>query len=577
MLVKKKKYKDKEKKLSVFLPKNLLSDLDEIPFAHQEKVIYFYLFVLIQKNEIESNKIKEIPNKFKDNNCFLQDNNNYNLKYFNRINPVFSSFKNEEKQNILNSGVYPENFYNVPKVSGSKPSITNNINIKNINIINCNESPIFNNNNINNTNKLLFERFNVNNNLNNNICNFYDQNKFINYSDLVEYNNINNNFQNYNDESNEINIDINQKENLFNLYNNNLNDLNEINFENNNILNQNNFLDYVKKLRMPLTKYLTTKKGIHEIENYLNFTMYKDMNLLLQLLNKDGLTKLMKNKFGNYFIQGIIRKANYKQVKFILNLISDNFIEISENISGTYVIQRLLDRITTFDQRSFVLKLIENRELELAFNNNATYVLQKIIEKVPDTERIALNEIIINNTFFLSLNPDCVFIVEKFIDTITIKTNQIRIQNIIYLHCLQLSNNPYGKYLIQYILKVWKNQDIQNILNLIIENANYLVQQRYASNVIEKCFEIFDAKNRKKLIRSICLVGNILDVIKNQYGHYVLNKTIKYISEDIKIEIENLLNNKMAEMNKKEKSKSKKFISLLKNNNLFKKKEKNRK
>ena len=33
----------------------------------------------------------------------------------------------------------------------------------------------------------------------------------------------------------------------------------------------------------------------------------------------------------------------------------------------------------------------------------------------------------------------------------------------------------------------------------------------------------------------------------------------------------------MAEMNKKEKSKSKKFISILKNNNQFKKKEKNRK
>ena len=472
--------------------------------------------------------------------------------------------------------MYPENFYNAPKVSGSKPSITNNINIKNVNIINCNESPIFNNN-INNTNKLLFDRFNVNNKLKNSICNFYDQNKFINYSDLVEYNNISNNFQNYDDESKEINIDFIQKENLFDLHNNNSNDLNEINFENNNFLNQNNFLDYVKNLRMPLTKFLTTKKGICEIENYLNVTMYKDMNLLLQLLNKDGLTKLMKNKFGNYFIQGIIRKANYEQVKFILNLISDNFIEISENISGTYVIQRLLDRINTFDQRFFVLKLIENRELELAFNNNATYVLQKIIEKVPDTERIALNEIIINNTFFLSLNPDCVFIVEKFIDTITIKPNQIRIQNIIYLHCLQLSNNPYGNYLIQYILKVWKNQDIQNILNLIIENANYMVQQRYASNVIEKCFEIFDAKNRKRLIRSICLVGNILDVIKNQYGHYVLNKTIKYISEDIKIEIENLLNNKMAEMNKKEKSKSKKFISILKNNNQFKKKEKKRK
>ena len=476
--------------------------------------------------------------------------------------------------------MYPGNFYNAPKISGSKPSITNNINIKNVNIINCNESNLFNSN-INN-NKLLFNQFNVNNNLNNNIINnnisnFYDQNKFINYSGLVEYNNINNNFQNNNNNKlYDTNINLTQKQNSFDLYNKSSNDLNEINFKNNNNLNQNDFLDYVNNLRMPLTKYLTTKKGICEIENYLIMTMNKDMNLLLQLLNKDGLTKLMKNKFGNYFIQGIIRKANYEQVKFILTLISDNFIEISENISGTYVIQRLLDRINTFELRFFVLKLIENRELELAFNNNATYVLQKIIEKVPDTERINLNEIIINNTFFLSLNPDCVFIVEKFIDTITIKQNKIRIQNILFLHCLQLSNNPYGNYLIQYILKVWKNQEIQNILNLIIENAYYMVQQRYASNVIEKCFEIFDDKSRQRLIRNICIEGNILDIIKNQYGHYVLNKTIKYISEDIRIEIENILNNKMPEMNKKEKSKSKKFISILKNNQ-FKKKEKNRK
>ena len=475
--------------------------------------------------------------------------------------------------------MYPGNFYNTPKISGSKPSITNNINIKNVNIINCNESNLFNSN-INN-NKLLFNQFNVNNNLNNNIINnnisnFYDQNKFINYSGLVEYNNINNNFQNNNNKLYDTNINLTPKQNSFDLYNNSSNDLNEINFKNNNNLNQNDFLDYVNNLRMPLTECLTTKKGICEIENYLNMTMNKDMNLLLQLLNKDGLTKLMKNKFGNYFIQGIIRKANYEQVKFILTLISDNFIEISENISGTYVIQRLLDRINTFELRFFVLKLIENRELELAFNNNATFVLQKIIEKVPDTERINLNEIIINNTFFLSLNPDCVFIVEKFIDTITIKQNKIRIQNILFLHCLQLSNNPYGNYLIQYILKVWKNQEIQNILNLIIENAYYMVQQRYASNVIEKCFEIFDDKSRQRLIRNICIEGNILDIIKNQYGHYVLNKTIKYISEDIRIEIENILNNKMPEMNKKEKSKSKKFISILKNNQ-FKKKEKNRK
>ena len=136
---------------------------------------------------------------------------------------------------------------------------------------------------------------------------------------------------------------------------------------------------------------------------------------------------------------------------------------------------------------------------------------------------------------------------------------------------MQLSNNPYGNYLIQYILQIWKNDEIKNIHNLIIDNAYLMVQQRYASNVIEKCFSIFDDKNRKRMIINICLGGDMLTIIKNQYGHYVLNKIIKYIDEDIKIEIENILNKKMPEMNKKEKSKTKKFISVLKNSQ-FKKK-----
>ena len=531
-------------------------------------------------NQIEFNNIGENSIKNQDINSLSKNKENFFKSSFNRTTQGFSSFKKEENQNILyeNNKKNPENFFNISNVSGNGQNITNNINIKNVNIINCNESSFFNNVD-NNNSSLLFDRVKVNNNLkNNNILgnninnSYFDQNQYINFSSIIE-NNKKSDFQKYNKKSCEANKNFIKNENLLNLYNNNSNDFNRINLENNN-KEQSQFLNYISNLRMPLTKFLSTKKGICEMENYLNMTMNKDISLLLQLLNKEGLTKLMKNKFGNYFIQDIVGKANPDQIELILTLISEKFIEISENISGTYVIQRLLDKINNFKLRFFVLKLIENRELEMAFNNNATYVLQKIIEKVPDIERINLNEIIINNTFFLSLNPDCVFIVEKFIDTITIIQNKIRIQNVIFLHCLQLSNNPYGNYLIQYVLKSWKNEEIQNIYNIIIENSNFMVQQRYASNVIEKCFEIFDDKNRKRLVKSMCLGGNILDIIKNQYGHYVLNKTIKYIDEDAKIEIEKKLNNKMPEMSKKEKSKSKKFISILKNEQP-KKKEKN--
>jgi hypothetical protein len=274
----------------------------------------------------------------------------------------------------------------------------------------------------------------------------------------------------------------------------------------------------------------------------------------------------MKHKFGNYFIQEIIKEANYPQMKLILELISQNFVEISKSNSGTHVLQTLLDKVNSFDLRDLVLKSIENKELEMAFNNNATYVLQKIIGIIPDNERLNMNEIIINNLIVLALDSECVFIVEKFISTITIKENKNKIKNIICENCIQLATSPFGNYLIQYLFQLWKDSDIEQINKIIIDNANFLVKQRYSSNVIEKAIDIYDNKIKPILIRSLCLGGDILEVIKNQYGHYVLNKAVKYMDEGLKTEIETILNNQMPNMNKKEKTKSKKFIAHLKKN-----------
>jgi hypothetical protein len=326
------------------------------------------------------------------------------------------------------------------------------------------------------------------------------------------------------------------------------------------------FLNYVNNLNIPLIKFLCTKKGISEMENYLESHKRNNIEILIYLLNKEGITKLMKHKFGNYFIQEIIKEIKYPQIKLLLDLISSTFVEIAESNCGTHVLQTLLDNVNTFELRDIVLKSIENKELEMAFNNNATYVLQKIIGIVPDIERLNMNEIIINNLINLAINSDCIFIVEKFISTITIKENKEKINEIICENCIKLASDPYGNYLIQYLFQIWKDGDIEKINNIIIDNANFLAKQRYSSNVIEKAIESYDIDIKPKLIRNLSLGGDILEIIKNQYGHYVLNKAVKYMDERLKNEIEEILNSKMPDMTKKEKTKSKKFIANLKKN-----------
>ena len=100
------------------------------------------------------------------NPCFFKGNSKDNhLNYFNRTVQNFSSTNEKEKFYILNSGniMNPENLYKDSKNSGYMPNITNNINIKNVNIINCSEGSFFKNNDNNDKNILLFKHINLNN------------------------------------------------------------------------------------------------------------------------------------------------------------------------------------------------------------------------------------------------------------------------------------------------------------------------------------------------------------------------------------------------------------------------------
>jgi hypothetical protein len=512
----------------------------------------------------------------KANNSYIIDNlfsyNVSNMKWGTNMNNNY--IFNKEKKDVFIPGLNGDKIMN--SSGGNQSRFANyfkvnenglNQNVKFFgNIMSNNNNNIFVNNKVNQNDNMHKYDSNCINNLNMNLkydnnSNYMNQNKnqYKDYQNMDKINNIDLSNMNY------------TKANSTN-YNNNINsNHNELNIIiPKSILSRNSdyqeFLNYVNGLNVPLIKFLCTKKGISEMENYLNSHKRNDIEILIFLLNKEGITKLMKHKFGNYFIQEIIKDVKYPQIKLLLDLISSTFVEIAESNCGTHVLQALLDTVNTFELRDIVLKSIENKELEMAFNNNATYVLQKIIGIVPDTERLNLNEIILNNLINLALNSDCIFIVEKFISTISIKENKEKINDIICENCIKLATDPYGNYLIQYLFQIWKDSDIEKINNIIIENANFLAKQRYSSNVIEKAIELYDINIKPKLIRSLSLGGDILEIIKNQYGHYVLNKAVKYMDETLKNEIETLLNNKMPDMTKKEKTKSKKFIANLRKN-----------
>ena len=551
-----------------------------------------------KKTQINQNNINEIFEAKNEYKNIKTDANNYynNNNLINNINNYSFSKSNINNENVLNDvningnigyliqSNYNDKLYNSNFVDNFKGNyISNSINFlsnsnSNMNyIVQQNNYRIFPflNNYVNN--KLSLQNQNVNNEYESNIKknnfnvginnymktgknNYPEGNIIKNYfSNINNFNIIENNFIN---NSNYIN-------NFFNYSNSFLKQKKfqqAYNLQKNNI-NLDDFIKYINSLPMPLVNFLCTQRGILEIKKKLDKTSNEYKILLVNILGKQGLLKIMNNVYGNYFFQQLIKNKDKSFIELIITYIAEDLIEISKDFQGTFCIQALLDEISSFEEEQKILNSIKDYEMEMAFNKNATHVLQKIVLLFPDKHRLHLNEIILNNFIALSLDSNGICLIKIFMKTNTLISNKKRINDKVTNNFIILAENPYGNYGVQYLMELWKEDELKDIKDKVEKNIHELSLQQFSSNVVEKAIEIFTNENRESILKKLCFEKQFfINLINNKFGKFVINKAIKFMQVDMINEFEITLyrdiNNNLYKG--KEKSKIKKLLTKIK-------------
>ena len=548
-----------------------------------------------QINQNNINEIFEAKNEYKN---IKTDANNYynNNNLINNINNYSFLKSNINNENVLNGANingniwyliqsnYNDKLYNSNFVDNFKGNyISNSINFlsnsnSNMNyIVQQNNYRIFPflNNYVNN--KLSLQNQNVNNEYESNIkknnfnvgINNYMKTGKNNYP---EGNIIKNYFSNINN----INIIENNFINNSNYINNFFNYSNSFpkqkkfqqayNLQKNNI-NLDDFIKYINSLPMPLVNFLCTQRGILEIKKKLDKTSNEYKILLVNILGKQGLLKIMNNVYGNYFFQQLIKNKDKSFIELIITYIAEDLIEISKDFQGTFCIQALLDEISSFEEEQKILNSIKDYEMEMAFNKNATHVLQKIVLLFPDKHRLNLNEIILNNFIALSLDSNGICLIKIFMKTNTLISNKKRINDKVTNNFIILAENPYGNYGVQYLMELWKEDELKDIKDKVEKNIHELSLQQFSSNVVEKAIEIFTNENRESILKKLCFEKQFfINLINNKFGKFVINKAIIFMQVDMINEFEITLyrdiNNNLYKG--KEKSKIKKLLTKIK-------------
>ena len=456
--------------------------------------------------------------------------NNYNL--FNQ-NPSFNS----TNYSINSTSLRDDKKKTAYDLNNDQYILVNNLNINvNVNI---------NNNHVKSVNSLN----NLNSNLNPNLLNqntFYLLNNqnlnipqmVINNNSLQLFNN-NNLKKNNNNIKNKINNNNNEqfhKKFLTTTIPQGTNMQIEILlYELNSALTKTEKIDYYiyNKLQGNFVNIIKTHRGSRIFQNYLKNTHSEIIHKIFLEVNP-YLTELIIDSYANYFCKRFFNYLNQKdRIDFLLS-IKDSLTKISINNIGTYPIQGIIEQIGSKNEKKIIINSIKDSISEFCYDTYGTHVLEKIISCFEEEFTEFIFEYVGNNFLNLSNHINGICIVKKILSLTHKKEIHEKLKKITNENAFNLIQHSYGNYVIQIIIETWDINEILEILSNFHNKYSILSMLKYSSNVVERCIEKSEII-LKEYINEICSNGRIAEIMKNNFGNYVIQKALKLsINEDKK-------------------------------------------
>ena len=520
------------------LEKQITSMLNNVIGDEEEDEIYEKLSF---SDELEKENVYQIKKQ-----DYTDFNNIRNSKTFHNaiINDNDNLFKIQKKDySIRNSKTYHYN--NNLNINNNQNNIINRLNKKNQTVnLNINDIPLIPNNlMINNNENSNYKRHNfqtqiVNNpSYMNNIINYYNNN-YINIntnsnSGFME------NYINYNrDIERKKTYDIKKnsleknkiKENKFGsaLIPNTINlKLEMLIYEMKKLLLKYEKIDYYifSKLQGNIISIIKTHKGSRIFQNYLKNTQCEILHqILLEILPQ--LSELLINPYANYFCKKFFTFLNQKdRIEFLTNIKSSLYSLCTNNI-GTYPIQGIIEYLGSKAEKNIIINEIKFKIKELCIDPYGAHVIEKILSCFEEENIVIIYKYISDNFLLLAYDSNGICIIKKIVSFIHKKKLHENIKSIVKENSMEIIKHTYGNFIIQSIIENWDSNEVKEIMNLYINNLIDLSLEKFASNVIERFIEK-DNEVLLKFINDLVISKRSLEVMKDNYGNFVIQKALK--------------------------------------------------
>ena len=249
-------------------------------------------------------------------------------------------------------------------------------------------------------------------------------------------------------------------------------------------------------------------------------------NLPLQALLAEQ-TEVFTDPTISSIIPVIYPKLRPAQALQLIEKIAACFGAIAYNMHGTRVAQKVIEQMKNApsEQVTVLAQALALQVPQLVKDLNGNHVIQECLQRFPPGDCQFIHEVLSANVVEFGTHRHGCCVLQRCIEHGNHDQKMCLVSEIIN-NGLFLVQDPFGNYLLQYILEM--DIDVINVkvIRQFLGHIAGLSTNKFASNVIEKCLKIAPEEVRGQIVDEICDRTKLPVLLQDQYANYVVQTSL---------------------------------------------------
>jgi len=253
----------------------------------------------------------------------------------------------------------------------------------------------------------------------------------------------------------------------------------------------------------------------------------------------------MVDPFGNYLFQKILEKITRDERIMLMNTVSSRLVSASLNLHGTRSVQKLVE-LCAIDEASrnaippnsseptaasILTRALAPAAARLCIDSHGNHVIQRILLKLSYHHSRFVFEAVAASVGDVARHRHGCCVIQRCLDSPPTKARSQLVLRIVE-KALELMQDAYGNYVVQYVLDVCGDEDVYAVCESVVGKVSLLAIQKFSSNVMEKCLERCTDDIKELYLVEIGDPEHIRELMMDPFGNYVVQRALAVASHD---------------------------------------------